>query len=155
MVELAGDPGVCECVGGPVPRRLLFLAQVADQVLGLGRHRLWILETFEILHHLLHLQLVDTFMPNRMLAGEQVKQNDATGPHICLLRVGKNIRYLLRRLKQESATFGEISDCIEGVLDSEAEIDQFDLGQVLVAPQNNVVRLYVSVNNVLLIVHVR
>lgn len=123
-----------ESIDWPIPRALISLAEATNEVLCLRRHRLRVLETSEVLHHLLHLQLADVFVPNGMPPRHQVEHYDSRGPDVGLLGVGKNVRHLLGRLIEEGATLGEVSDRVEGVLNCQSEIKKFYFGEIFVAP---------------------
>lgn len=84
----------------------------------------------------------------------QVKHDDARGPNIGLLGVGEDIRHLLRWLVEEGATLGEVCDRVEGILDGQPKVKQFNLRQIFVTPQDDIVRLDIAMNHVLLIVEI-
>ena len=144
-----------ESVGGPVSGALLLLAKAADEVLCLGRHSGGVLEALEVLHDLLHLQFVNAFFPDRMPPRQQVKHDDSRGPHVCFLCVSEDIRHLLRRLVQKRTALRKVRDCVQRVLHRQAKVNQLHSTQVLVTAKDDVVRLDVPVDYVLLVMQVR
>ena len=113
-----------------------------------------VIEAIKVFHKLLHLELVDAFVPDRVPAGKQVEQDDATGPDVGLLRISEHVRYLLRRLVQKGAALGEVGDGVQRILDRQTEVYELHLVQVFVAAKNQVVWLDIPMNDILVIVHV-
>ena len=109
-----------------------------------------VIEAIKVFHKLLHLELVDAFVPDRVPTGQQVEQDDAAGPDVGLLRVSEHVCHLLRRLVQKGATLGEVGDGVQRILHRQTEVYELHLVQVLVAAKNQVVWLDIPVNNVLL-----
>ena len=143
-----------QSVSWPITCRLFLLTQRLDQMLGVRRHRGWILEALEVFHYLIHLQLGHAFSPDWMPTSQQVVHNDTAGPHISFLSISKYVRHLLRRLVQRRATFREICDLFHLVLNCKSEVDKLNLAQVLEASEDHVVRLDVPMNHVLFIMQV-
>ena len=82
-------------------------------MLGLRRDAVRQLQLCKILHYLLHLQLVDTFFPDRVPASQHVEHDNTGRPDVCLLRIGEDVGDLLWRLVEECTTFGEVRDLVE------------------------------------------
>ena len=97
-----------QSVGWAVSCTLILLAEAANQVLGLTRHRAGILKLSEILHKLLHLDLTDIFIPDGVSACEQVIHHDSGRPYIGFFSISEDVGHLLGRLVQERSAFCEV-----------------------------------------------
>ena len=123
-------------------------------MLGLWRHGGRVLETLEVLHDLVHLELRHAFFPDGVPPCEQEVHDDAAGPNVSFLRVGENVCHLLGWLVQGRSTLGEICDLTHLVVNGQAEINQLDLTQILKTPKDHIVGLDVSMDDVLLVVQI-
>ena len=89
-----------------------------------------------------------------MSASQQIEHNDATGPNIGLLSICKDICNLFRWFIQERAAFREISDRVKTVLDGKTKVNELDSAYILMTAKDYIVRLNISMNNILIIVQV-
>ena len=110
LVMSTSDKGMLKRNSCSIPSRVASHAQLGYQVLRMLRHGLRVFEAIKVFHKLLHLQLVDAFVPDWVPAGKQVEQDDAAGPDVGLLSVSEHVCHLLGWLVQKGATLGEVGD---------------------------------------------
>ena len=119
-------------------------------MLRLRGHRRWVLKfPSEVRHNNFHLCLADAFSPDGVSARQQIVHYDTCGPNVCFLSVSKDVGNLFGRLVKKSATLRKVCNRVHGILDGQTKVDKFYTPEVLVAAQDNIVGLDVTMNHIL------
>ena len=89
-----------------------------------------------------------------MPTSEQVKHDDSSCPNVSFLRISEDISHLFGWLVQEGAALGEVSYCIEAVLNSKTEIKKLDLSEIFGTAEDYVIGFDITMDHILRFVQV-